>query len=65
MSIELLTPVEVDLLFRYRLGRSEKLAKAGVLPHVVLPDGEIRFEEAEITAVIKRNSVRGDHRGPG
>lgn len=53
MDIQLLKPTEVDLLFRYPTGRALKLAKAGRIPHIVLPDGEIRFHEAEIRAVVR------------
>lgn len=59
MNTQLLTPTEVDLLFRYKLGRSQKLAKAGLLPHVLLPDGEIRFEENEIAGLIRHISRKG------
>jgi predicted site-specific integrase-resolvase len=31
-----------------------KLARAGKLPHIVLPDGEVRFDEDEITALLKQ-----------
>jgi hypothetical protein len=42
-DVMLLKPVEVDRLLRYPHGRSAKLARAGKFPHIVLPDGEIRF----------------------
>jgi predicted site-specific integrase-resolvase len=53
MDINLLKPAEVDLLFRYPTGRASRLAKAGKLPYVLLPDGEIRFIESEIEALLK------------
>ena len=49
---ELLTPREVDQLFRYPRGRAVKLAKAGLLPAIVLPDGEIRFDHQAIANAI-------------
>lgn len=52
IEIELLKPSEVDLLFRYPPGRSLRLAKAGRIPHIVLPDGEIRFDESLIATII-------------
>jgi predicted site-specific integrase-resolvase len=55
MSFELLKPREVDLLLRLPFGRAAKFAREGKLPHVVLPDGEIRFEEAEIEALLKHH----------
>lgn len=48
----LLTPSEVDALLRYRPGRAIRLARAGVLPHIQLPDGEIRFDEADIERIM-------------
>jgi hypothetical protein len=67
MDIELLKPAEVDLLFRYPTGRSIKLAKAGKIPHIVLPDGEIRFDQAEIERLLKAGLNRASKqtmRGP-
>jgi hypothetical protein len=58
MHIQLLKPVEVDLLLRYPPGRSLRLAKVGLLPHVLLPDGEVRFEEEAIAAVLVRRNRR-------
>lgn len=49
----LLTPRELDRMLRYPRGRSLKLAKAGKLPHIVLPDGEVRFDEDEIEKVLR------------
>lgn len=48
----LLTPREVDRLFRYPRGRSLRLANGGRLPYIRLPDGEIRFDEAEIERLL-------------
>ncbi len=52
MTTVLLKPVDVDLLLRYPIGRSLKLAKRGKLPHIVLPDGEIRFRETDIEQIV-------------
>jgi hypothetical protein len=49
---QLLTPFEVDRLLRYAFGRSEQLARDGVLPHVELPCGSIRFRAEEINRFI-------------
>lgn len=65
MDLTLLKPSEVDLLFRYPAGRSLKLAKAGRIPHVVLPDGEIRFDEAEIQRLVQRGDGTGDKKQEG
>jgi hypothetical protein len=60
MNLTLLKPSEVDLLFRYPAGWSLKLAKAGRIPHIVLPDGEIRFVEAEILKLLRPASDQRD-----
>ena len=52
MEKTLLTPWELDQLFRYPPGRARRLARTGKSPCVVLPDGEIRFDKAEITKII-------------
>lgn len=44
MDTQLLTPSEIDSRLRYPSGRSVKLARKGLIPSVVLPDGEIRFD---------------------
>jgi len=53
MDIYLLKQEEVDLALRYPNGRSVRLAKAGRIPHIILPDGEIRFDEVEIMRLLQ------------
>lgn len=50
----LLVPHEVDRLLRYPRGRSVRLAKAGKLPHVILPDGGFRFYQDDIERLLSR-----------
>lgn len=38
--------IDVDRAFCWSGGTALRLAKRGLLPHVVLPDGSIRFDEA-------------------
>jgi hypothetical protein len=49
----LLMPREVDRILRYPRGRALRLAKAGKLPHILLPDGEIRFDRDELERAIR------------
>jgi hypothetical protein len=49
---ELLTPEEVDRFFRYPRGRAARLAKAGKLSAIFLPDGEIRFDREAVAAAL-------------
>jgi predicted site-specific integrase-resolvase len=58
MDIELLEPFEVGLLLRIESRRLLRLAKLGQIPHIVLPDGEIRFEKSEIEILIERGRRR-------
>jgi len=62
-NIKLLRPEKVDLLFKYPSGRTKRLAKAGKIPFIKLPDGEIRFDERVISRLIspERKSVLGGH----
>ena len=57
----LLTPGEVDVLLRYPTGRARRLALKGMLPYLLLPDGELRFDQADIDALLHaRRSGLGD-----
>ena len=58
---ELLTPREVDALLRYPRGRAVRLARAGLLPAVILPDGEIRFDAEKIKRVLAKGSQEEAH----
>ncbi len=58
MDIELLKPDEVSLLLRLPEYRLKRLAKAGRIPHIVLPDGEMRFEKHEIEQLIENGRKR-------
>lgn len=48
----LLHPNEVDELLRYPRGRAVRLARAGKILSVVLPDGEIRFTRSTIEGLL-------------
>ena len=59
MDTKLLTPREVDQVLRYSHGRTLRLAKAGHIPFIRLPDGEIRFDEAEIEKLLTAGISKG------
>ena len=62
--MKLLTPYEVDRLLRYPRGRAVRLARAGRILFLRLPDGEIRFEQGEIEKLIAPAvSGRSNRRG--
>jgi hypothetical protein len=50
---ELLLGESIDRRLNWQLGRSERLARRGKLPHVVLPDGAIRFEWPAIERMLR------------
>jgi predicted site-specific integrase-resolvase len=62
MNSQLLTPREVDVLLRYPAGRTLRLAKAGRIPFIRLPDGEIRIDEAELKKVLDAGTHEGARR---
>jgi len=57
---------EIDKRLTWPLGRAERLARRGKLPHVVLPDGSIRFRWDQIKPLIRvvDPSVRDQEEAP-
>ena len=45
---------EIDKRMGWKPGRAERLARQRRLPHVILPDGSIRFDWNEIEPLIIR-----------
>ena len=50
----LLYPEDVDRRLNWPLGRAARMAKQKRLPHVVLPDGSIRFEWQQIELLLRQ-----------
>jgi len=50
--------MELDELLGYRCGRAVRLAQAGKLPCVILPDSEIRFDPDAIADLIQQCTRR-------
>ena len=50
----LLYPEEIDQRLNWPLGKAEKLARQRRLPYVLLPDGSVRFDWAEIESLRLR-----------
>ena len=44
---------EIDSRLNWPLGKSERLARRQKIPHVVLPDGSLRFEWDKIEPLLK------------
>jgi hypothetical protein len=55
--LTLLLPEEVDKLLRLSPGRSARLARRGMLPHIRLPDGTIRFDAGAVEKMIAGNTI--------
>ncbi len=56
----LLYPEDVDCRLNWPLGRAERLARRKCLPHVVLPDGSIRFCWSEIEPLLRHVAATTD-----
>ena len=55
----LLTDNAIDKILRYPSGRFRRLARKGLIPHVVLPEGELRFDPVEIEKWLRKIAVDG------
>ncbi|MHC4088930.1 MAG: hypothetical protein ACYSVY_01380 [Planctomycetota bacterium] len=53
----LLTPRETDRLLRYPQGRAKRLARQQLIPHIVLPDDEIRFDAEAVECWLKERAA--------
>jgi hypothetical protein len=53
MSV-LIEPEEIDRRLSWMPGRAAKLARRRLLPHILLPDGSIRFDWEEIEKLLCR-----------
>ncbi len=49
----------MDARLRYPRGRSARLARKGLIPHVKLPDGEIRFDPEVIDEWLRQCAEEG------
>lgn len=53
----LLVTNEIEELLMLRRGCATRMAKAGLIPHVILPDGSIRFDPSAIQRWLAERSV--------
>lgn len=65
MQIRLLTARELERILRYSPGHATRLAKAGKLPYLILPDGEVRFDETEIERLLYSSDCAGQGKQEG
>lgn len=59
MTTDLLYPDDIDSRLNWPPGRTSRLAKAGKIPHYVLPDGAIRLRWEEVEPLVRR--VQASH----
>lgn len=62
MRNELIKPKDVDLIMQWPFGKSSRLARQGRMPHIVLPDGQIRFDPAEVENILANGREPGTPR---
>jgi hypothetical protein len=56
--MNLLYPDDIDLRLNWPAGTAQRLAKRERLPHVVLPNGDVRFVWEEIVPLIRHVPMR-------
>jgi hypothetical protein len=49
-----ISPEDVDRRMNWRPGKAERLARQRRLPYILMPDGSIRFDWAELERLIVR-----------
>jgi hypothetical protein len=57
----LLRPREVDAILRYPTGRTLRLARRGLIPCIVLPDGEVRIRQDVVDALLDSGTKGPEH----
>jgi len=60
---ELLKDKQIDRLLQLPFGKTLRLAREGKIPHIVLPNGEIRFDAKDIERLIKKCHKGGSDGG--
>jgi len=60
MSEPLITGGDIDRRLSFRPGTADRKAKQGLLPHVVLPDGTIRYRWADVEQSLTKREVLDD-----
>lgn len=53
MATDLLFPDDIDARLNWPPGRTSRLARAGKLPHYILPDQSIRVRWDEIAPLVR------------
>lgn len=60
----LLTDSEAAELLQMPAARLARIAKANKIPHVRLPDGEVRFIPSDLWDWVERHKVSGEEPSP-
>jgi len=51
-----LYPEDIDQRLNWPLGQAQRMARRGQLPHIILPDGALRFEWDAVESLVRRVS---------
>jgi len=52
--MELLKPKQVDRILQWPFGKTARLARQSKIPHILLPDGQIRFASKDIDYLLEK-----------
>jgi predicted site-specific integrase-resolvase len=52
-DVRLFTSIQVNRILNLPRGSCQKMAKKGLIPHFVLPNGEIRFSSEHIQKILE------------
>ena len=56
-------PEQIDRVLNWPLGTAARLARRGKLPHYRLPDGSLRFDRAEVEALVEHVDAKRPTKG--
>ena len=57
---ELVRPADIERALKLGPGKARRMAESGEIPSVMLPDGQLRFDVAEVRGVLSRSTSCGD-----
>jgi predicted site-specific integrase-resolvase len=61
MTQRLLTPQDVSLLLTIPTRRVIRLVRRGLIPHIVMPDGELLFDSSDLESWIESRRIVGNN----
>jgi hypothetical protein len=58
-DMQILNAIEAAEFLRMKISATERMAKAGLIPRIDLPDGQIRFLLSDLVAYVNSRRVPG------